>query len=164
MSFCAGSSCICFHAASCAFATSASLPTVGVPVCCPSAVSCCKLQRKTWTQLQHDQRVDQLCSGAVPDAAELCRWSNGSPLDNFCFALLHRLSSVLPEPPSPTRRLSAHWRQRQIPASARFHRADDAPRSHCRRLDVPSKFAPDVSPSPVVAQQNRGDHSLSPLK
>jgi hypothetical protein len=92
MSSCAASCSICFHAASSAFATSASLPTDNVPGCCHSASAYFGVQ--TPSQLQHPLQQTVLThSGIVLFAAQQCMWSNGSPQLNSCSVLRHSTST-----------------------------------------------------------------------
>jgi Putative transposase/Transposase zinc-binding domain len=95
MSSCAASSCRYYLAASCASATSASLPTADVPVCCPSASNCCAASPKTTLRLRRQLRVSPVHAGGVRSVVEPCTWSNGSPPPNFGSVLLRRLSGVL---------------------------------------------------------------------
>ena|SRR5580658_1748055 len=94
MSSCAASCSIYFHAASSAFATSASLPTDNGPGCCHSASAYFGVQKPSPLQQHRLHRTVLTHPGIVLCAAQLCMSSNGSPQLNSCSVLRHSTSST----------------------------------------------------------------------
>src|SRR5215471_20778499 len=70
----AASCCTCYHPASCAFVTSASLPTASAHICCPCACACCTPHRNLLLHLSQPSNR----SGPARTAAERCRLSSVS--------------------------------------------------------------------------------------
>src|ERR1700679_2574816 len=113
MSSFAASCSICCHPASCAYATSDSLPTATALLCCRCAFDSSETQR-TWLLRQHHHPPIRLThSGVAQSAVELCTSSNGSPPPNSCFAPHLNQTDALHEAPftsSTSARASAHTR------------------------------------------------------
>ena len=162
MSSFAASCSICCHAASCASATSDSLPTATALLCCRCAFDSSATQR-TWLLRQHPHPPIRLThSGAAQSAVEPCTSSNGSPPRNSCFVrhlnqidALHEALSTS----STSVRASAHTRtpclfrpkpfgcqplQRPQKASASQPAAPSGPSviRHCPTQPVPDPSAP----------------------
>ena len=119
MSFCAASYSICCRPASCASATSDSLPTATALLCCRCACDCSADHRKTQLRQQHRPPIGPTHSGTAQAAVEPCASSNGSPPRNSCSALRLNQTDAPHETPSPSSafaRASAHT---QIPCLIR---------------------------------------------
>src|ERR1700691_2645137 len=99
MSSCADSCSMYCRPASCAYATSDSLPTVTALLCCRCAFDSSTTQR-TWLLRQHHHPPIRLTqSGAAQSAVEACTSSNGSPPHNSCFAPHLNQTDALHEAP-----------------------------------------------------------------
>src|ERR1700722_1873063 len=107
MSSCAASCSMYCRPASCASATSGSLPTATALLCCRCAFDSSATQR-TWLLRQHHHPPIRLTHfGAAHSAVELRTSSNGSPPRNSCFAPHLNQTDALHEAPS-TSSTSAH--------------------------------------------------------
>jgi hypothetical protein len=113
MSSFAASCSICCHPASCASATSDSLPTATALLCCRCVFDSWATQRTCLLRQHHHPPIRLTHSGAAQSAVELCTSSNGSPLRNSCFAPHLNQTDALHEAPSTSStsaRASAHTR------------------------------------------------------
>ena len=160
MSSFAASCSICCHPASCAFATSDSLPTATALLCCRCAFDSSATQRARLRRQYHHPPSRLTHSGTVQSAGEPCTSSNGSPPPNSCFArrlnqtgALHEAlstSSASARAPALTRipclfrpkPLACQPLQRPENASASQHAAPSAP-SVIRHY--PTQSVPDLS-------------------
>jgi hypothetical protein len=113
MSSFAASCSICCHPASCAYATSDSLPTATALLCCRCAFDSSATQRRWQFRQRHHPPSRLTHSGTAQSAVEPCTSSNGSPPRNSCFArhlnqidALHEALSTS----STSARVSAHTR------------------------------------------------------
>ena len=93
MSSCVASCSICFHAASSASVTSASLPTDNVPGCCHSASAYFGVQKSSQLQQHRPQLTFLTHPGTVLCAAQRCMSSSGSQQLNSCSVLRHSTST-----------------------------------------------------------------------
>ena len=176
MSSFAASCSICCHPASCASATSDSLPTATALLCCRCAFDSSATQR-TWLLRQHHHPPIRLThSGAAQSAVELCTSSNGSPPPNSCFAPHLNQTDALHEAlstSSPSARASAHTPtpclfqpkplgsqplQRPQKASASQHAAPSGPSviQHCPTHPVPDPSAPVQTDSKYIGLPEGG--------
>ncbi len=113
MSSFAASCSICCHPASCAYATSDSLPTATALLCCRCAFDSSATQRRWLLRQHHHPPIRLTHSGTAQSVVEPCTSSNGSPPRNSCFArhlnqidALHEALSTS----STSARASAHTR------------------------------------------------------
>ena len=113
MSSCAASCSMYCRPASCASATSDSLPTATALLCCRSAFDSSATQRRWLLRPHHHPPIRPTQSGTAQSAVEPCTSSNGSPPRNSCFArhlnqidALHEALSTS----STSARVSAHTR------------------------------------------------------
>ena len=162
MSSFAASCSICCQAASCASATSDSLPTATALLCCRCAFDSSATQRRWLLRQHHHPPIRLTHSRTAQSAVEPCTSSNGSPPRNSCFArhlnqidALHEALSTS----STSARASAHTRipclfrpkpfgcqplRRPQKASASQPAAPSAPSviRHCPTQPVPDPSAP----------------------
>ena len=162
MSSFAASCSICCHPASCASATSDSLPTATALLCCRCAFDSSATQRR-WLLRQHHHPPFRLTqSGTAQSAVEPCTSSNGSPPRSSCFVRHLNQTDPLHEAlstSSTSARASAHTRipclfrpkplgcqplQRPHNASASQHAAPSGPSAvrRCPTHSVPDPSAP----------------------
>jgi hypothetical protein len=162
MSSFAASCSICYHPASCASATSDSLPIATAPLCCRCAFNSSATQRRRLLRQHHHPPSSLTQSGTAQSAVEPCMSSNGSPPRNSCF-VRHLNQTDAPHEAlsisSTSARASAHTRipclfrpkplacqplQRPHKASASQHAARSGPSiiRRCPTQSVPDPSAP----------------------
>src|ERR1700677_1977890 len=113
MSSCAASCSMYCRPASCASATSDSLPTATALLCCRCAFDSSATQRRWLLRQHHHRPIRPTQSGTAQSAVEPCASSNGSPPPNSCFARHLNQTNALHEAlstSSTSARASAHTR------------------------------------------------------